>query len=462
MILVILVVFLLAVVSATLFTGSVPAGPTMAIFSVLLSFLTLLKSEYGITVLIFSMLLSPEIKLSNLGERHVVLRADDLFLAVTFLTWLAKTAIKPEGRGLVRTPLGGAMLAYVVWSLVATARGLAVGSVEVFRASLYLMKSVEYFFLYFLVANVLQTADQVRLFMRAFLVTAAIVIVLSYTQLGMGAAGRVGTPLEDVQEPATLAAYLVIIFAVAICLAFYDPSTKGRAAGLALAVSLIPPFLATLSRGGFFAFLASYAALMVLLRRARGVLCLVLVGAICAAPLLMPQWVMERVAYTFTQQQDSVTISVLGREVTLEPSAYARLTAWRTATTGERNLVFGRGVSGSGMLDNQYALVLGETGIIGLACFLWLLRRTFQLGRRVLRTAQDPYAKALATAFVAALVGIAAQGLGANTFILIRVMEPFWFLAAVVTRLPELMPAAREASGDLLVTDVPAARAEVG
>ena len=44
----------------------------------------------------------------------------------------------------------------------------------------------------------------------------------------------------------------------------------------------------------------------------------------------------------------------------------------------------------------------------------------------------------LALGFVAGTVGLLGHALGANTFIIVRIMEPFWFFAAIVVALPGL------------------------
>ncbi len=41
---------------------------------------------------------------------------------------------------------------------------------------------------------------------------------------------------------------------------------------------------------------------------------------------------------------------------------------------------------------------------------------------------------------VSGLAGLLVHAIGANTFIIVRVLEPFWFFAAVVAALPHLAP----------------------
>jgi len=42
----------------------------------------------------------------------------------------------------------------------------------------------------------------------------------------------------------------------------------------------------------------------------------------------------------------------------------------------------------------------------------------------------------LAIGFIAGFVGLLFHSIGANTFIIVRIMEPFWFFAGIITVLP--------------------------
>jgi len=40
--------------------------------------------------------------------------------------------------------------------------------------------------------------------------------------------------------------------------------------------------------------------------------------------------------------------------------------------------------------------------------------------------------------FLAGFIGLLFHAIGANTFIIVRIMEPFWFTLALVIMLPQL------------------------
>jgi hypothetical protein len=56
----------------------------------------------------------------------------------------------------------------------------------------------------------------------------------------------------------------------------------------------------------------------------------------------------------------------------------------------------------------------------------------------VLRSRRDPEERGLALGFLAGYVGLLVHGFGSNTFIIVRIMEPFWLLAGIVMMIPAL------------------------
>jgi mannitol-specific phosphotransferase system IIBC component len=50
----------------------------------------------------------------------------------------------------------------------------------------------------------------------------------------------------------------------------------------------------------------------------------------------------------------------------------------------------------------------------------------------------DNLYKGLTLGFIAGFIGLAIHALTANTFILIRIMEPFWFIAGIIMMLPKV------------------------
>src|SRR5207244_312635 len=170
------------------------------------------KTELGLYLVIFSMLLSPEIATGPAGlaeGRRVVIRTEDLILLVVAFSWLAKTAVNKELGLTLKTRLNRPIMWYVVVTAIATLLGYATGSVEGLGGFFYVLKYVEYFVVYFMVANNLSDRPQAWRLIGAAFLTAAIVSVIGAAQIPSGQRGS--ARFEGVEgEPNPLRGYLIL------------------------------------------------------------------------------------------------------------------------------------------------------------------------------------------------------------------------------------------------------------
>jgi O-antigen ligase len=103
-----------------------------------------------------------------------------------------------------------------------------------------------------------------------------------------------------------------------------------------------------------------------------------------------------------------------------------------------RHPILGFGVTGYGFVDAQYPRVLVETGIVGMISFIFLIAAIFKQGNVVFSATSDVFHKGLSMGFLAGFIGLLFHSIGANTFIIVRIMEPFWFVLGMVVMIPEL------------------------
>ena len=106
--------------------------------------------------------------------------------------------------------------------------------------------------------------------------------------------------------------------------------------------------------------------------------------------------------------------------------------------TWKKHPILGRGITGFAFLDGQYIRILPEMGIIGFFAFLWLLWTVYKNSLGIYKQMDDNLYKGLTLGFTAGFIGLAVHALTANTFILIRIMEPFWFIAGIIMMLPKV------------------------
>ena len=412
-----------------------PLIPVGILLGIAVGIATLVNTNFGLTILIFSMLLSPEIPLAQTPERAVVIRIEDFLIIAVFFAWLAKMAVRKELGLLRKTPLNKPIFAYLGITILSTLLGIATGDIKPLTSIFYVLKYIEFFMIFFLFVNNLEDMKQIKTFIACFLFVSFIIGILTYAQIGK--IDRPTAPFEGAHaEPNTLAGYLVMTLAIALGILLYSgkPNVKFILGGLVC--FNFYPLLMTLSRSSYVAFMTIYLFLISLSRRHRMILVGLLVAAILFLPILIPDRVKDRVVNTFRYGSHS---TMGGGRISLDQSAQARFQGWQYAVKMlQKRPFFGYGVTGLGMLDSQYARILGETGIVGFIIFLWLLFAILKSSWVIFNNSTDNYCLGLSLGFLCGFIGMLVMSFGANVFVIVRISEPLWFLCACVMVLPEL------------------------
>ncbi len=407
-------------------------------------------TDFAISLLILSMLLSPEFTFgdSTVHGTHssVVIRIDDLLLGLITLSWLAKVALNKDMGVFIKTPMNKPIFAYLVVSLFATVLGMFLGNVKPLVGLLYNVKYFQYFLIFFMVTSYLKRMKTLKRYLRLLFITAFVVTIYAIVQIPSGV--RVSSPFEgEGGEANTLGGYLVIImFLVIGMMTGVKKKTTIFGLGLFLILMLIP-FAYTLSRSSWLAFFPAIVT-MIIISKKRNSIILVLVLIAAISPIFMPRAVLERVDYTFSKENEMREDVVDFGETSLDPSTSMRIQSWSlTLKQWMERPILGWGVTGAGFKDAQFFRVLAETGIVGLSLFIWVLVGIFKTAKQSLARIEEshfPVYHGILVGFIASYFGLLTHAIGANTFIIVRIMEPFWFMMAVVVILPDLLEKEKE------------------
>jgi len=161
-------------------------GIASAIFIV-----SFLNPEAALYILIFSMLLGPEIMVGKLGGgaplgRGVTFRLDDFLLIIIGFSWFIRSAIYKELGLFLRTPLNASILFYTLSYIIATGWGVMAGRVKFLGGFFFLLKYIEYFIVYFMVVNHIHTLKQAKRFVFCALLACFIVSLYGMYQIPLG------------------------------------------------------------------------------------------------------------------------------------------------------------------------------------------------------------------------------------------------------------------------------------
>jgi O-antigen ligase len=433
-ILVVVVIIFLGIFSGRIITGYSYKLILAAILGIAIFITALVNTDAGLAVLIFSMLLSPEIMLGQLPGRDIVIRFDDVLLAIITFTWFAKTAINKGIALFIKTRLNKAIGFYILVCIITTVRGAALGYVTPAKGAFYVLRYAEYFLLYILVVNHIHSRKQIKFFLTALFVTCALVSLYGILQIPSGR--RVSAPFEgEVGEPNTFGGYLLFILCIVVGILLQNVPKNLRLTMISLSILIFIPFLFTLSRASYLGIILSFFAFIILSKR-KIVLAGIAATIILAGMMLQPEAVFSRVKYTFQKKREA-RVKVGG--VYLDPSASARIHSWKDSFEAwKKQPILGRGITGFKFMDGQYIRTFPEMGVVGFLALAWLLWIIFKQSLGIYKKMDEELYRGLALGFIAGFVGLAVHAMTANTFIIIRIMEPFWFITGIVMMLPSL------------------------
>jgi O-antigen ligase len=380
-------------------------------------------------ILIFSMLLSPEFGERGTQGGGVTIRMDDLLLVLISFTWFARSSLYKELGLFPKTPLNKAIAAYVLLCLFSTTLGGLFGKINLV-GFMFVLKYFEYFVIFFMAINFVQTRKQVRTFVILLLVTCAIVSFYAMWQLPLGE--RVTTPFEGKEgEPGTLGGYLILLMSVSIGILLTSESRKVKIFLPVLILISFIALMATQSRATWMGLPFMYLCFIIMSKK-KLLLLGVLAVIIAISPFVIPEKFKKRYGTTFEVERGYET-KIGGKTVPLDASASSRVASWKGVLKDfKKHPVFGYGINGYWFVDGQFFRTLAELGVVGLSIFIFLLYRITKLLLEAHRTASDNLGKGLTMGLLAGFIALLVHSVGSNTFIVVRIMEPFWFLMGLV------------------------------
>jgi hypothetical protein len=411
---------------------------TVALAVCMISFgFTVMRVEIGVFILVVAMLLSPEIEAgsSMSGDRSLNIRYDDVLIIVIFLGVMVKLAFEGHLSLWIPSPINRGIAIYYILCLFSTLLAIKhdLPAWDRRTAFFVLLKMLEFYMIFFLVGHAVRTYAQVRRLLGAFFVVA--LIVSAYGIYSIETTPRVSAPFEKGgTEPNTLGGYLMVVLLVATGLVTQAKQWRHRYIMLGIGGVAFWPFLFTLSRASYLGLLVGLSTMALATRRYTLMVCLAVV--LFLSPHIMPDKVQERVAYTF-QAESGQEVVMGGREMGLkvDKSTQERFLVWRKVRfmlgIGAVFTLFGGGVSWETVLDSQYARVILETGLVGLAAFLFLQFSLLRATHQAFRWSRDWVGKGVALGLFSTTLALNAHSAGTISFLIVRIMEPYWFLMAM-------------------------------
>lgn len=373
----------------------------------------------GVVLVLLSMLLSPEIDASD-----IKLRLEDLLLPLLAVAMAVRMSLPHARRKLHLGKLGIPIFAIVGANAVASIHGVLCGYVQPLESFLWNLKSWEFFGFYILALNAVDessdAAEYTKIIIWVFF-GIAVYACFQIPETEIYTVNRLTAPFEGAPEPTTLGGYMTIILGVVVASALQAQDRRSRFALWGLSIFCMVPIIFTLSRTTYVSCGLMLFLVAILSRNASMFFSLLLL--LLLAPIVLPGQAIERVRMTFQGT------GAFG----LDSSTLERVEVWRKAWDAlDIHPLVGFGLPQQ-ILDSQFVRVIVETGVLGLAAWVLFFAAAVRIGLRVLRKeTATPFDRALAVGYVAGTVALLVHALGATTFWITRIMEPYMFLSGLV------------------------------
>lgn len=423
-------------------------GPEIKIFLILLGAIyfsiCFLNVKLGLVFMTIAMIFSPELPVANLGLRALTIRIEDVLIPILFLAWLARLAAKRDRELITSTPINKLIFAILAMDVISTIWGTTAGAYPFkLSAVFYFLKTVEFFIIFFLVVNYINTRSQIKFFLFFALLTVTLLGLYAMSQIPKNEVFsdyRVTAPFEGTPEPATIGGYMAFLLLIIACLFLYEPRPLMKWFYGIIGIIIFIPFLFTLNRASYIAFIIGMIYITIVSRKKWFGFFLALF--LLTSPVWAPDSLKQRIAYTW---EDAVNP---GREWGVDQSTQERINTYRKMwNTLKYSPIIGCGLGSYDFLDSQYARTLHEIGAVGLGIWLFLYFRLFRISQWLFRNLEEGMFKGMALGYSAGVIGILLHGFGNITFYIVRIMEPFWLISGLVVSL--YLQRASEVSGEL-------------
>jgi len=394
--------------------------------------LSFVKIELCVAIMLAAMLLSPEVRLGTVGSglmgtRDVVVRVEDLLIPLLGFLWVAHAAIHRNQNLWAPSPINTPILIIIAFNLLISTRAVLLGAPAA-KTFFINMKYIEFYAIFFFASAYFDSRGKIKMAMVIMFLTALTVMLYAIPMIPkteLLTVHRLSAPFEGKPEPGTLGGYLSMVMAILFGFFYYQAKNIEQKFLLILCIGVCALLvLYTLSRTSYGSLVAVLLMVAILARKPS--LLLALLFVVLLSPFLLPERVADRLMGTIYS----------GDTWGLEQGALDRLNVWRkTRFLWKSNPILGKGIGTTDMMDSEYPRILLETGLVGFGLFLWLQIRIFLMSYRFFRSTRDSLSKALSLGYICGHMGILVHCLGAVTFSIVRIMEPFWLFTGILVGL---------------------------
>ena len=374
------------------------------------------------------------------GSRLLEIRVEDILLVILGSAWIAHLLVEGRYR-LAKPPLLFPILIWLGVGLVSVLTNLIAQNIGLSRGFFYFLKEIEFFFLYFYIFYHLKSIGAVKFIFRTWVFLGLVnvgwvVWQLTYENFGYYGPGALGEGAGPLPSGGFFLILFIFFFNVLLYYSFKIPSSLFKKFMTTLVA--VSPALGVLTSGSraagiglVFAFFGTL--LLYVLKEKKKLKSFLIIGFIV---VMITVTVFSFLPKLRTAER-LVSLSGIAWEFTTE-NPYTRLNIWKTQTLEALKqplfLFFGYGKSALLVYEeshSQYVRNFVETGIFGSLAFLFLLLVIIRKSFFGFIQQKDPFVVGLSAGLLVATLTMILISIPAESFIVVKIAETYWFFAAI-------------------------------
>lgn len=382
---------------------------------------------WGLVLLILAIGLSPRFPVGTLAHgRAIDIRVEDILLIFLCLGWLSRFKRRPPQKTLFLCPI----LAYLCISALSTSIGIYFIRVNLAEGFFYLLKEMEYFLMFFLVASNIVNKKQLNLLIGTFLSIGMADFVWKVREIIAGV-HFVGYGPGTLGEEHTMQSGAAVLFPLIIALSLWFYQNRlWRRVGLAFLILLF--FMALLVAGkrsfgvGISGGLMIMGLISVKMKKVRFVILCCFVLCFLVISYFSLCHFFPRI--TAHKRMTNVEAGVVNFKERAEIYAYHI----ERYFFDNPFLGVGKGaLPTSSATHNFYVRLLCDVGVIGFFAFAWLWGSLWRYIYKFFLLHQDKLYRTIALVWLLGTAVIAVANFFGEYLLTVRIAESYWFISGV-------------------------------
>ena len=430
-----------------------PIFPVMLLIGTLIAIFSFFLPRLGLLVMLFFMLISTDMQLDQSAQgRAASIRVEDIVLILVSGGWLLNRA-KTRSLAMFRSvPVNRPILFMAVIIVLASSVGYLQGTLPLKRGILFTLKRLEYFWLFFMTLNIMESDEEVKKATTILIYLTIFISLIGAIQFFLfplsGLTGGGATSTSGFGRANTLADFYLIVGGIFLGLLIYATDRAKLWTYMSVMVLCAGAIIMTKSRGAYVSIPPLVFTIILVTKNKRFILSIgviIILLSLYIAGMMIINSSDGRLSHGANMLVQKHTGDIKNQFESLEDIAkggpkadssfYARYSSW---VNNIDNIlaypILGHGVGSVPLsrFDCHHVREMYETGIFGYLVFLYMNIVIFLTILSLFYMTEDPFTKGITSGFLGGHVGMMVHGWSIANFYTIMNMEVFWFVIAMI------------------------------